>query len=75
MKTYKKGDKIVMNFHCAGVVSQETLKVIKFENDVIYTNETFDNETGEENRKFCSKTGKCLNDSNYFGAWRTIDIN
>lgn len=29
-KEYKKGDSIVMNFHCAGVISKEMLKVVKF---------------------------------------------
>lgn len=70
----KKGDTIIMNFHCAGFTSTEELKVVSVTGDIVTTNETFNGDKGEEKRKFCLKTGKCLNDSNYFGSKRTINV-
>lgn len=71
---FKIGQKITINFHCAGVVSQEQLKIIDIQGDVLITDETFNGDNGEEKRKFNSITGKCLNDSNYFGSKRTIEM-
>lgn len=51
-KQYKKGDSIVMNFHCAGVVSHEKLKVIDVQDNVIITSEVFFTKENDENRKF-----------------------
>lgn len=70
----KKGDKVTMLFHCAGVVSEEELTVIKVDGDIITTDEVFYTKEKDEYRKFNTKNGKCLNDSNYFGAKRTLKI-
>lgn len=59
--------KIIMHFHCAGVVSDEEVEVIK-ETKTTITVDDSDNE-----RVFDKKTGKCLNDNTVFGARRTID--
>ena len=63
----KVGDKITLNFHCAGVVSHEEMTVLYFDDETITTDDT------EGGRIFDRKTGKCLNDSTSFGSKRTID--
>lgn len=63
----KKGQIIKMSFHCAGVVSYEDLKIMSFTDETVTIDDT------DDGRIFDRKTGKCLNDSNYFGAWRTIE--
>ena len=62
----KKGDKIIFNFHCAGVVSQAESIVTKVGRDYIQI------EDGEPEYKFDKKTGKCINEESYFGAYRTL---
>jgi len=63
----KIGDEIKMYFHGAGVVSEEMKKIIKFDKMSI----TIDD--GDNGRKFSRISGKCLNDSNFGGFYRTID--
>jgi hypothetical protein len=62
----KKGDKIIMYFHGVGVISEEKCKVLKFDDETV----TIDD--GDDGRKFDRKTGKCLNDNNWGGFYRTI---
>ena len=66
MPKIKKGDKIKFNFHLAGVVSQEETTVTRVGKGYIQV------EDGEPEYKFDTKTGKCLNDTNYFGGYRTL---
>jgi len=62
------GDKITLNFHCAGVTSHEEMTILEFDNKTVTTDDC------EEGRIFDRKTGKCLNDNASFGAKRTINI-
>lgn len=70
----KKGDKVTMLFHCAGVVSEEEVTVMNVDGCTIAVDDIFDTEFGEAYRLFNTNTGKCLNDSNYFGAKRTLKL-
>ena len=70
----KKGQKIKLYFHCAGVVSEEERVVKKFNKDFVWTDETIHPDSGgEELERFDRKTGKCVNDNTMFGAKRRID--
>lgn len=60
------GEKIKMNFHFMGVISKEEVKITNVDNGIITT------KSGDDYWKFDSKTGKCLNDNNFGGAYRTI---
>jgi hypothetical protein len=74
VKALKKGMKIKLYFHCAGVVSKEDRIIVDFDDTTITTDETIRPDTGgEEYERFDRKTGKCLNDNNYFNSRRTID--
>lgn len=66
--TVKPGDEIKMYFHCAGLTSNEKMKIVKVGKKHIY----LDNGDNEE-WKFDMATGRCLNDNTAFGASRTID--
>ena len=58
---------IEMKFHCAGVVSTENLQVM--EEDAL----RISLKRGEDTVWiFTKKTGKCINDNNFGGAYRTI---
>lgn len=69
----KKGDKITMLFHAFGSVSEEEYSIVELSDDEITIDDTFG--PNDELRKFNRKTGKCLNDTNSFGAYRTIKLN
>jgi hypothetical protein len=66
MAKVKKGDRILFNFHCAGVVSQEETTVTKVGKDYIQISD------GEPEYRFDKKTGNCLNENNYFNSKRTL---
>lgn len=66
MKKIKKGDIIKINFHLAGIVSSEKATVTKVTKEYIQIDD------GEPEYRFDKKTGKCINESSYFGAYRTI---
>lgn len=68
---FKIGDKATMNFHCAGVVSQEEYEVCLIDGDSITlsTDEDID-----KCYKFNIKTGACINDNTTFGAKRTLKV-
>lgn len=63
----KKGDKVVFNFHGLGEISKEETTVYSREGDIIEV----DSEEWE-GYKFDLKTGKCINDNNYMGCYRTL---
>lgn len=71
----KKGTKIKMHFHCAGVTSNEEVTIKSVDEKTITITDTWhsDKSGEEENGMFDRKTGKCLNDNTSFGARRTID--
>lgn len=60
-------EKVTIYFHAAGVVSEEEHKIVELTDTEVSLDDGND-----ETRKFNRKNGKCLNDSNYFGAYRTI---
>jgi len=66
----ERGQIITLNFHAFGIVSHENCKVIGFTEETV-TIDDFSRD--EEGRTFNRKTGQCLNDSNSFGAYRTIE--
>jgi hypothetical protein len=57
---------IKMFFHCAGVTSKEDVDVVD-ENDRDITVD----DSGVS-RTFSKKSGRCINDENFAGAYRTI---
>jgi len=62
----KIGDKLIMYFHGAGVVSEEECVILSFDDKTITISD------GEDGKKFHRKTGKCLGDDNFGGFYRTI---
>jgi len=66
----KKGDKLMMNFHGFGMVSQEEQIIHKVTKEYVQ----IEAEDEEYMYKFNLKTGKCLNDNKYMGCYRTINI-
>jgi len=64
----KKGQEIEFNFHGFGMVSQETVDVYKVTKEFIQ----IEAEDEQYMYKFDRKTGKCLNDNNYSGCYRTL---
>jgi hypothetical protein len=65
--SYKKGDTVAMLFHLIGLVSEENHFV-----DVSHKDGTI---TLDNNYRFDTKTGECLNDNIALGARRTLKIN
>ena len=69
----KVGDKIIVYFACAGVVSEEERTITALTESEIVTSEEGRDDTGNfGNRRFSAKTGKCLNDYTAFGARRFV---
>lgn len=66
----KIGEKIIMHFYCAGMVSdeQETVSDIDEKRNIIY----LDNDC-DDAWMFDMETGRCLNDNTAFGCKRFID--
>ena len=62
----KKGDTVIMLFHCAGLVSEEEWEVVTVHKDNTIT---LDNE-----KRFSLEDGSCLNDDTTFGAKRTLKL-
>lgn len=60
------GDKITMYFHGFGVTSEEECTILYFDDKIVSISDL------EDGRNFDRKTGKCLNDNNYMGCYRTI---
>ena len=62
----KKGDKVTMLFHYAGLVSEESQAVYKVHKDgtVTLVNDF----------RFDIKNGRCLNDNTFGGAKRTLKV-
>lgn len=70
----KKGKKITLYFHAAGVISEEDRIIKDIDAKVITTDTTLHpDKGGEEYERFDRKTGKCLNDNTIFGCKRRID--
>jgi hypothetical protein len=71
----KKGQKIKMYFKCAGMVSNEGVRVKEFTDTTVTITDSWhsDKSGQEENGLFDRKTGKCLNDYTAMGASRYID--
>jgi hypothetical protein len=65
----KIGENVVMYFHCAGMVSEETYLIEDIKGSLLYLDDDND-----ELRCFNMKTGVCLNDNTFLGAYRTIEI-
>jgi hypothetical protein len=63
---YKKGQKVTMQFHMIGLTSEEVGAVEKVHKDGSIT---LDNDF-----RFNTKTGECLNDNTFGGASRTLKI-
>jgi hypothetical protein len=64
----KKGDKIIMLFHCAGVTSEGECKIKKIRrngNIIIENNPPYE----------FTPEGNCINDNTMFGACRTLKMN
>lgn len=74
MKTrvYKKGQKAIMLFHYAGLTSEEGYTIVKVSKDGRVTLDT--DEDPDKQFVFDSKTGKCLNDNTWDGAYRTLKL-
>lgn len=63
---------MLMNFHCAGVISKEEMYVVNEDNEFVYL---CDDEDGYDTVwQFNKKTGECINDNTMFGSKRTIDV-
>lgn len=60
---------MIMNFHYAGVVSEEEWDIIDEDSKTITLGDTFN---PDDAWKFDKKTGRCLNDKTDFGARRSI---
>lgn len=68
MKDLKIGDYMIQYFHFMGVKSEDKVKIQAFDDETVTIGD------GDEDDKiFNRKTGKCLNDNNFGGAYRTID--
>lgn len=67
----KVGDKVTIDFHCAGVVSHQDEPIL----EVTETHITIGDEETEEQYqyKFSRLTGKCENDNTMFGAKRVLN--
>lgn len=67
----KKGDKVLFQFHLAGVTSEAKVKVTKVTSTFFETEER-----GENDRpyRFDLVTGECLNDDTSFGARRSVKL-
>ena len=61
---------MTMLFHGAGVTSKEKHKVLLVKGNVI----TVDDGDEEDRRRFDVTTGKCLNDNNFMGFSREIEL-
>ena len=60
----KIGDKIVMFFHCAGLVSKEECEITNFDNETVELDDQW---------IFNKSDGTCINDNTFMGAKRTIE--
>lgn len=79
-----------MNFHCAGIMSEENMNEIYMNDKIVVLSESDQKLNKNEFEKldirnhelpdgsdywiFYKDTGKCLNDYKAFGCYRTIDI-
>lgn len=71
----KKGDKVTMFFDCAGRISEEIVTVISVTKEVITIDDYFNTDEGEENYKFSTDSGKCLNElKSLFGCKRRLKL-
>lgn len=59
---------IIMYFHCAGVISNTEENVVSEDEKYIHV----DRDGYGKVWTFIKKTGKCINDENAFGCYRTI---
>ena len=68
MKNLKIGDTLIMNFHFMGITSKEEEEIMDINENTVSLHRSDD-----EVWVFDLKTGKCLNDNTYMGAYRTIE--
>lgn len=61
-----KGQEIFFNFHAIGLVSKTKCEVVGIHEGILTVSE------GDPRYKFDLKTGKCVNDNNTYGAYRTL---
>lgn len=69
MKEFKIGEMATMEFHMMGLITYEELEINDLEEGIIYLGECYDDAW-----KFDIKTGKCLNDNNFLGAFRRLKL-
>lgn len=68
---FKKGQVAIMEFYCAGLVSEEEHEVTNVRGDII----TLDtDEDPKQRKKFHASTGACINDTNWGGCSRRLKI-
>ncbi len=71
MKNYEVGDMARMAFHMGGLITYENMEVIDVDGDNIL----LDKGSGIEDAwMFNVKTGNCLNDNNFLGAFRKLVV-
>lgn len=71
----EKGDKVTMYFTCFGVTSEEKVTIQEVTEKEITITDYYNTDDGEENYRFCTKTGKCLNEpKSGFGGKRKLKI-
>jgi len=72
----KIGDKITMYFDCFGMTSEEEVVVKSITKEIITIEDYFNTNDGEDNYKFSTDTGKCLNQPKFgFGGKRRLKVN